>query len=242
VPEAIAGVPRSAEGERRALFRVHLPGAGGHHYATLREHLAGPLRFSLEVRRGLVWGYTEAVLLVTAEAPAREGDPCAVVVHVSGGRTATGRNAASDDLEGFAREALAVAGERLGVAPAAFVAADHVDLGEAGTLGLDAELQRRSAALLTRAAESPAARIPEPGPVSGSLAPVPATPGPAVAAARDLSPSPVATPNIVAASVSDDVPSAPAAPGPEPGPPPRTTLLGRLVGWLRRAARAALGR
>jgi hypothetical protein len=222
--------------------------------------------FTLELRRGLVWGFTEAILVVSAEPSRAEGRCEVVVVHASGERRDTGRSVAAGDLGAFAREALFLVADRLGVEPGAFIAATHLDLGETGSLGVEPRVHERSASLLEQALASlqapsgplpkaPAplprgvAAAPDPGPgetpvaapaASGGEAPGP-SPSPAPRTANAPVAGPAETPSPAPGAVGP-VATGPVPGGAEPTAAPQLGLLGRLVGWLRRAARAALGR
>lgn len=276
---AEAGAPAIADGTRRALFRVLAPGTGGHHYATLREHGEGPTRFTLEVRRGLVWSFTEPVLVVRGEA-SEGGGLVLSVAGASGPGESVGR-VRGGDLAAFASEALRIAAGRLGVEAGAFEAATHVDLGESGTLGVEAPVRQRSSELIAAMGERLAeARHPSAAGTAaptGASAPGPGGPSlPTAAPEGDRRVSSAPAPPGAAAEAERTVPSTPRpSAGPEPtvrpAPRPATAaerpvaaaptspaagtpaareeqtarspgLLGRFVGWLRRAARAAFGR
>jgi hypothetical protein len=145
---------------------------GTHHYATLREHASGPSRYTLELRRGLVWGFTEVLLVVAVEAPAAGAGAQALVVHAAGERAVAGRSVPEGDLAAFAREALQIVAGRLGVEAGAFEAATHLDLGEAGTLGVEAAVRERSMALLGEAVARRAVREATPAGADPGIGPV----------------------------------------------------------------------
>jgi hypothetical protein len=253
-----------------AVFRLHAPAAGGHHYATLREHAEGETRYTLELRRGLVWGFGEAIFVVAASGMGEAEHP--VVVQASGEAEDSGRRLPAGDLPAFARVALRLAAARLGVEVEDFGVATHVDLGETGTLGIEPAVRERSQSLLEQAqAEAVAAKGAAPRvaasaeepPASPTVTPGSAThpeaagPRPDAAVIPGGEPTGAGATDRPATSAAPGAPSAPPAPvrrpsprqpvAPDPGTAAggdaasRPGLLGRIVGWLRRAARAAFG-